>query len=127
MTNRLQRMVVRSREEGKRLTCSGRIFRSSKGGTQALEIRLSACPHAHDEQYVIDPYFELIADLVMSSRSKIVHRIRERKPDGSIRTSCGVVINGADAKLMASTKPWVGDVDPETRAIIAYEHHCERC
>lgn len=127
MSARLQRMVIRARDESKRLTCSGRIFRTSKGGNHLLEIRLSACPQAHDEQYVVDPYFELITDLVSSSKSKTVHRIRERKPDGSVRTSCGVTLSGADAKLMASTKPWVGDVDPETRAIIPYEHHCERC
>ena len=63
MSARLLRMVTRARDEGKRLTCSGRIFRTSKGGTHILEIRLSACPQAHDEQYVVDPYFELITDL----------------------------------------------------------------
>ena len=127
MSARLQRMVTRARDEGKRLTCSGRIFRAQKDGTHILEMRLSACPHAHDEQYVIDPYFELTTDLVCSTKLNTVHRIRERKPDGSIRTSCGVTISGADAKLIASTKPWVGDVDPETRAIIPYDYRCERC
>lgn len=127
MSARLQRVLARSKDESKRLTCSGRIFRSSKGGVRLLELRLSACPHGHDEQYVIDPYFELVADLVRSRNSVKVHRIRERKTDGSIRTSCGITINEGDVQLLASTKPWVGDVDPETRAIIPWENHCERC
>ena len=127
MTERLRRMTNRAQAEGRRLTCSAQIFRGEKRGQPLLEIRLSAVPHAHDETIVVDPYFQVSLDLVRTHRSTKVHRITTTDQSGTYRTACGVTIAAHDARLMGSTKPWVGDIDPTTRAIIADADHCARC
>ncbi len=127
MTERLRRMTNRAQAEGRRLTCSAQIFRGEKRGQPLLEIRLSAVPHAHDETVVVDPYFQIALDLVRIHRSSKVHRISTTDQTGNYRTACGVTIAAHDGRLMGSTKPWVGDIDPTTRAIIADAEHCSRC
>ena len=48
-------------------------------------------------------------------------------PDGSIRTACGRTIEPDSAVRLASTKPWVGDVDPATRLLLPIDDRCQRC
>lgn len=127
MSERLRRMTNRSQAERRRVTCSAQVFRGEKRGQPMLEIRLSAVPHAHDENVVVDPYFHVSLDLVRTHRSTKVHHISTMDERGSYRTACGVTIAAHDARLMGSTKPWVGDIDPTTRAIIAEADHCARC
>ncbi len=127
MSTRLSRMTGRARSEHKRLTCSASIFQGAKSGQPILEIRLSACPHAQDETVVVDPYFEIVIDSVRNRRTGALHRIREQLADGSYRTACGTTVAAADAALVASTKPWVADVDPITHQIVEGETRCQRC
>lgn len=129
MTSRFVRVSARARQEDKRLTCSASIFESEKAGERIAEIRLSACPHAADERFVVDPYFEFAVDLIRNRKSRSLHRIKDRSADGTFRTACGVNIAVADAECFASTKPWVGYVIPETKEIVREGSHdqCQRC
>lgn len=127
MSTRFDRVYRLALEHGQRLTCSGRVHQGTPGSARAIEIRLSACPHGAHETHVVDPYFQFVDNLARSRRSKTIHVVERVEPDGSIRTACGRTIEPDSAVRLASTKPWVGDVDPATRLLLPIDDRCQRC
>lgn len=126
MSERFRRVVQRAQAEGKRLTCGASIFQGAKAGAPILEIRLSACPHAHDELHVTDPFFEIVPNLVMNRKTRKTHFVASVGADGSVRTRCGNVVKPAEVIMFASTKPDVGQVDPTTRELVGLDL-CVKC
>ena len=126
MSARFDRVSALASSLGKRLTCSASIFQGSKAGAEIIEIRLSACPHGADEEFVVDEYFQIISNLVQGRRARKVHKITQTLDGGAFRTVCGEIIAGDGATVLASTKPSVGEVDPATRRIITVDY-CDLC
>jgi hypothetical protein len=109
--------------DGKRVTTEASLYAGTKKGEDIIEIRLHARePLLPGQTPTVTP------KLVWNVRTGTAHAMGEQDTDGSWRTPCGVTVRRADARLLGSTKPWIGYVDIATGHVVSEGYYrCDRC